>query len=184
MTASARDVRQRIATFVPYPQVLVLRFVTAGTVEERVMGVSADKAALADRSITGGGCEPWCACECSVSRMCRLLGRTKDKWQEEARPAGCSPLIVLALPALSRLLPSQPSCQASSMARQAQTSGSATCWRQSEPPPRHGFAALGDIWLRQHPCHLAALPTNRPCSLPSNRSAAPTPPPPAAAMAS
>ncbi|PRW58677.1 chromatin structure-remodeling complex SYD-like isoform X1 [Chlorella sorokiniana] len=35
-------------------EVLVLRFVTAGTVEERVVGVSAVKAALADRSITGG----------------------------------------------------------------------------------------------------------------------------------
>lgn len=34
---------------------LVLRLVTSGTVEERVVGVSADKAALADRSITGGG---------------------------------------------------------------------------------------------------------------------------------
>lgn len=41
----------------------MLRFVTAGTVEERVVGVSADKAALADRSITGGGCKPWGACE-------------------------------------------------------------------------------------------------------------------------
>jgi SNF2 family DNA or RNA helicase len=34
-------------------QVLVLRLKTLGTVEERVVQVAADKALLADRSITG-----------------------------------------------------------------------------------------------------------------------------------
>lgn len=62
--------------------------------------------------------------------------------------------MVLALPALSRLLPFQPSHQASLTARRALRSGSGTCWRQSAPPPRQGFAALGAGWQCRHPCQL------------------------------
>ena len=48
-----RDLPARLAGV----QVLVVRLVTAGTIEERVVGVAADKRAIADRCVCvwGGG---------------------------------------------------------------------------------------------------------------------------------